>query len=187
LLTYTEVLAMMERVVEIPDNVEVKIDGDDVNGYIVSVKGPMGENSKLLKFREVYIEKEDGKVRVYTKSSKTKLKAMVGTFAAHIKNLIKGVTEGFEYKLKIVYSHFPVKVRVEGNEVVIENFLGEKYPRRARIVGRAKVDIRGDEIIVSGIDKEECGQTAANLEQTTRIKNLDIRVFQDGIYIVEKP
>lgn len=187
MLTCTEVLAMIERIVEVPDNVEVRIDGDDINGYTVSVKGPKGENSKLLKFREVYIEKDDGKIRVYTNVNKSKPKAMVGTFAAHINNLIKGVTEGFEYKLKIVYSHFPVKVRVEGNEVIIENFLGEKHPRRAKIVGRAKVDIRGNEIIVSGIDKEECGQTAANLEQTTRIKNLDIRVFQDGIYIVEKP
>jgi len=112
---------------------------------------------------------------------------MVGTFWAHIRNLIRGVTEGFEYKLKVVYAHFPIKLRVEGDEVIIENFLGEKHPRKAKIVGRVKVEIRGQEIIVKGIDKEECGQTAANLEQATKIKRLDPRVFQDGIYIVEKP
>jgi len=182
-----QVKQRVERVVDIPEGVEVSVEGDDVSGYVVKVKGPKGENSRRLKFRDVHITVEDGKVKVYTDSVKKKQRAMVGTFAAHIKNLIRGVTEGFQYKLKLVYSHFPVKLRVEGDEVVIENFLGEKYPRRAKIVGRAQVKIKGNDIIVEGIDKEECGQTAANLEQTTRIKNLDIRVFQDGIYIVEKP
>ena len=180
-------MAKMERIIEIPENVEVSIEGDTTKGYTVKVKGPLGENSRFLKFRGVYIEKINNHIKVYAKEEKSRLKAMVGTFTAHIRNLIKGVTEGFEYKLKVVYSHFPIKLRVEGNEVIIENFLGEKYPRRAKIVGRAKVEIRGQEIIVKGIDKEECGQTAANLEQATKIKRLDPRVFQDGIYIVEKP
>jgi len=176
-----------ERFIEIPDGVEVSIEGDTVNGYLVKVKGPKGENSRFLKYRGIYIEKLDSKIRVYAENPKKKLKAMVGTFAAHISNLITGVKDGFEYKLKVVYAHFPIKVRVEGNEVVIENFLGEKHPRRAKIVGRTQVEIRGQEIIVKGIDIEECGQTAANLEQATKIKRKDPRVFQDGIYIVEKP
>ena len=178
---------MEERVVEIPENVSVEVKGDTMEGYTITAKGPKGENSRFLKFRGIYVEKEDSKIRVFTKEEKSRLKAMVGTFASHINNLIKGVVDGFEYKLRVVYAHFPVKVRVEGREVVIENFLGEKHPRRAKIVGRVEVEIRGNEIIVKGVDKEECGQTAANLEQATRIKNLDVRVFQDGIYIVEKP
>jgi len=180
-------IGITERVVEIPDGVEVTIEGDDVQGYTLKAKGPKGENSRNLKYRGVIIEKQDSEIRVYTEEKKTKTRAIVGTFASHIRNLVKGVSEGFEYKLKVVYAHFPVKVRVEGDEVIIENFLGEKYPRRSKIVGRAQVKIQGNEIIVTGIDKEECGQTAANLEQTTRIKNLDVRIFQDGIYIVEKP
>ncbi len=178
---------MEERFVEIPEDVSIEINGDSVNGYEIKVRGPKGENSKFLRFRGVCIEKTDGKVRVYTDEKKTKIRAMVGTYASHINNLIKGVREGFEYKLKILYSHFPMKVRVEGDEVVIENFLGEKHPRRAKIFGRAEVKVVGNEIIVSGIDKEECGQTAANIEQATKKKNLDIRGFQDGIYIIEKP
>jgi large subunit ribosomal protein L6 len=188
LLTSTEVVAMVEeRVVEIPEGVEVSVEGDDITGYILKAKGPKGENTRKLKFRGILIEKQDSKIRVYSSERKTRMKAMVGTFASHIRNLIKGVSEGFEYKLRVVYAHFPVKVRVEGDEVIIENFLGEKYPRRSKIVGRTQVRVEGNEITVSGIDKEECGQTAANLEQTTRIKNLDQRIFQDGIYIVEKP
>jgi large subunit ribosomal protein L6 len=180
-------LEITERIVDIPENVELSVEGDDVTGYTLKAKGPKGENSRQLRYRGVLIEKQDSKIRVYTKDKKTKTKAIVGTFASHIRNLIVGVSEGFEYKLKVVYAHFPIKIRVEGDEVVIENFLGEKHPRRSKIVGRAKVEVKGNEIIVTGIDKEECGQTAANLEQTTKIKNLDVRVFQDGIYIVEKP
>jgi large subunit ribosomal protein L6 len=178
---------MEERFVEIPEGVSVTVEGDNVTGYTIKASGPKGENSRFLKFRGVYIDKEDSRIRIWTENPKGKVKAMVGTFTTHIENLITGVKDGFEYKLKVVYAHFPIKVRVEGKEVVIENFLGEKYPRRAKIVGRAEVDIRGQEIFVRGIDIEECGQTAANLEQTTKIRNKDPRVFQDGIYIVKKP
>ncbi len=185
MLTSTKVFE--ERLVEIPEGVTVSVEGDTVKGYLVKASGPVGENERLLKYRGVYIEKLDNAIRVYTDSPKKRYKAMVGTFAGHIENLLRGVKEGFEYQLKIVYAHFPIKVRVEGSEVIIENFLGEKHPRRAKIVGRAKVEIRGQEIFVRGVDIEECGQTAANLEQATKIKRKDPRVFQDGIYIVKKP
>ena len=185
MLTSTEVYE--ERVVEIPEGVSVTVEGDTVNGYTVKAAGPKGENSKFLKFRGVYIEKADNGVRVYTMTPKKRYKAMVGTFAGHIENLLTGVKDGFEYQLKIVYAHFPIKVRVEGKEVIIENFLGEKHPRKAKIVGRAQVEVRGQDVFVRGIDIEECGQTAANLEQATKIKRRDPRVFQDGIYIVKKP
>ncbi len=179
---------MEERFVNVPEGVSIEIEGDTLAGFTIRASGPKGENSRFLKYRGIHIEKtEDGRIRVYTTDKKSKVRAMVGTFASHINNLIKGVTEGFEYRLKILYSHFPMKVRVEGDEVIIENFLGEKHPRRAKIFGRCQVKVSGNEIIVTGIDKEECGQTAANLELATKKKNLDVRIFQDGIYIVEKP
>jgi len=185
LLTSTETFE--EKVIEVPEDVQLTVEGDSLRGYILKAVGPKGENTKYLKYRGIFIEIEDRKVRVYTASPKKKHKAIVGTFAGHIENLINGVKYGFEYHLRIVYAHFPIKVRVEGNEVVIENFVGEKHPRRAKIVGRAQVEVRGQDIYVRGIDIEECGQTAANLEQATKIKRKDPRVFQDGIYIVNKP
>ena len=100
--------------------------------------------------------------------------------------MIIGVTNGFEYKMKIVYSHFPVKTTVKGDMFVIENFLGEKHPRRADILGDTKIKVKGDEVILTGHNKENVGQTAANIEQVTKIKGYDPRVFQDGIYIVQK-
>jgi len=101
--------------------------------------------------------------------------------------MITGVTKGFTYKLKIVFSHFPINVSVKGDRVIIENFTGERNPRKARIRGEAKVRVKGDDVIVTGIDIEEVAQTAANIEQATNIKNKDPRVFLDGIYVYEKP
>ncbi|MCS7118943.1 MAG: 50S ribosomal protein L6 [Archaeoglobaceae archaeon] len=175
------------NVVKIPEMVEVSIEGNNVLGYLIKAKGPLGENFKVLKFRDVFIEKLNSEIKIYTPILKSKHKAIVGTFTAHLENLIRGVKEGFEYKLKAVYAHFPMKLKVSGSEVIIENFLGEGTPRRAKIIGRAIVEIKGQEIVVKGVDIEECGQTAANLERATRIKNKDRRVFQDGIYIVKKP
>ncbi len=166
---------------EIPEGVNVEIN------ELIRVQGPKGTVERNLSFPGVMVRKEDGKVTVFTAEKKARHKAMVGTIAGHIKNMIKGVTEGFEYRMKIVYSHFPIRVKVQGNEVIIENFLGEKHPRKARIAGNTKVEVKGDQIIITGINKEECGQTAANIEQATTIRGYDVRVFQDGIYIVSKP
>ncbi len=113
-------------------------------------------------------------------------KALIGTMAAHLRNMITGVMEGFSYEMKIVYSHFPVKASAKGEEFVIENFLGEKFPRRARIVGGTKVEVSGDQVLLTGPDIEAVSQTAANIEQATRIRGFDPRVFQDGIYITKK-
>jgi LSU ribosomal protein L6P len=105
---------------------------------------------------------------------------------AHVRYMVKGVTEGYVYKLKIVYAHFPMKVNIKNNEVIIDNFLGEKTPRRAEIFGNVKVEIKNDIVTVTGINIEEVGQTAANIERGTKIKDYDHRVFQDGIYIISK-
>ncbi|OLE56260.1 50S ribosomal protein L6 [Euryarchaeota archaeon 13_1_20CM_2_64_92] len=112
--------------------------------------------------------------------------ALLGTFAAHLRNMVVGVREGFTYEMKIVYSHFPLKATVKGAEFVIENFLGEKFPRKTRIVGETKVEVNGDQVLLTGPDVEAVGQTAANIEQATKIRGFDPRIFQDGIYITKK-
>ena len=112
--------------------------------------------------------------------------ALLGTWAAHIKNMVMGVTQGFEYKMKLVYSHFPVKMTYKDGEFVISNFLGERFPRRVKILGDTKVVIQGEFVTLSGINKEDVAQSTANIEQGTRIKRFDTRVFQDGIYRIER-
>ncbi len=168
--------------VEIPPEVEVKVDGKRV-----VVKGPKGTLERDFSHaRNVYLKIEDGKVIIESLFPKKKDEALVGTLAGHIKNMIKGVTKGFRYKLKIVYAHFPISVKVEGDKVIIENFLGEKVPRVAKIVGDVKVKVEGDDVIVEGIDIESVGQTAANIELATKIKDKDPRVFLDGIYVYSR-
>ena len=111
---------------------------------------------------------------------------MIGTTKAHITNMIIGVTEGFTYHMKIVFAHFPMTVKAQGDVVTIENFIGERHPRTSKIVGDAKVSVKGDEVTITGVNKEDVGQTMANLEQATKIRGKDPRVFQDGIYLVSK-
>jgi len=169
------------REIEIPEGVKASVE----NG-IVTIEGPKGKLQRQLYHPKIEIKKEDNKIIVKAELARRKEKALVGTFAGHIKNMIKGVTEGFVYKMKIVYSHFPIKASVKGNEFIIENFLGEKSARKAKLFGNVKVTIKGSDVIIEGINREEVGQTAANIEAATKVKDKDVRVFQDGIYIVSK-
>ncbi|RJS74540.1 50S ribosomal protein L6 [Candidatus Bathyarchaeota archaeon] len=172
---------METRKVEIPEDVTVSLDKKTVE-----VKGEKGRLVRDFSHAPIVIHTEDGKVVVSAVSSRRKDSALVGTICSHINNMIKGVTKGFTYKLKIVYSHFPITVKVQGNRIIIENFIGERSPRTAKIVGDVKVIVKGDDILVQGADIEAVSQTAANIEQATRVKNKDPRKFLDGIYIYEK-
>ncbi len=96
------------------------------------------------------------------------------------------MTKGYLYRMKVVFAHFPVTVKVKGDTVGVENFMGERSARSAKIVGDCKVSVEGDDIIIKGVSLEDVGQTAANLEQATKIKRKDQRIFLDGIYVYEK-
>ena len=154
------------------------------------VRGPKGAIERELWHPgvQIAIDESMNEVFIRTESTRKKQKAIAGTFASHINNMITGVREGFFYRLKAVHAHFPIQVAVtkDGRGVSISNFLGERRPRIAKLMDGVKVEIRGSEILVSGVDKEAVGQSAANIEQATRIKGYDPRVFQDGIYLVEK-
>ena len=169
------------RKIEIPEGVSVSLSQD-----VLTARGPKGTVERTFWYPGIKIELREGEVLVDAESSRKEQKAMVGTFASHIRNLIIGVSEGFECKMSIVYAHFPMQVKVEGKTLFIGNFLGEKKPRVAKILGESKVKVSGNEVTITGINKEDVGQTAANIEQKTKIKRFDPRIFQDGIYIVQK-
>lgn len=175
------ITGMLEQEIEIPEGVSVQI-----NGPQVVVKGPNGQLSRRLSHPRVKIRKTDSKVLVNCEFPRVKEKALVGTFTAHIRNMVYGAESDFEYHMKIVYSHFPMKVNVRGNKFVIENFMGERSPRNANIVEGVKVAVKGSDVTITGPDIEAVGQTAANIEKATHIRGYDPRVFQDGIYIVVK-
>lgn len=172
--------------VTIPEGVTVTI-----SGKTITVQGPKGALERELWHPGVHIglEHKNGgdQVVVTSDTARKKLRAVAGTYVSHIKNMITGVTEGFFYKLAVVHAHFPMQITLtkDGNAVSIANFLGERKPRIAKIGSGVTVDLRGKEIVVSGMNKEAVGQTAANIEQMTKIRGYDPRVFQDGIYLVE--
>ncbi len=174
---------MAERTVEIPQGVDVNVDG-----FKVSVSGSRGRIEKDFTsplFRNnIKISKDGGKVTVSYDNKKRRIKSMAGTIESLINTMVAGVTKGYAYKLKIVFMHFPMTVKVSGREVLVQNFLGEKSVRKAEILRDVKVEIKDDEITVTGYNKEDVGQTAANIERATKISARDRRVFQDGIFLV---
>ena len=167
--------------VQIPENVDGILDG-----RIVKIKGEKGELIRDFSHAPIQIQLEEKTVTVKASWPRKKEAALVGTVCSHIQNMIKGVTTGFTYKLKIVFSHFPITVKVVGNHLTITNFTGERNPRKAKIMGTTKVILKGDDVIVQGINLEDVSQTAANIQNSTKIKNKDPRVFLDGIYVYEK-
>ncbi len=96
-------------------------------------------------------------------------KKTVRTVASHIQNMIIGVTKGFRYKMKIVYAHFPMNLKVQGDKIIIENYLGERGTREAKLLPGVKVKVQKDDVIIEGIDKEAVGQTAANIHRAAKL------------------
>lgn len=170
-----------ERTVEIPENVTVSLEGK-----VLSVKGPLGELKKDFFHTPVRLEISKDKVTARCFWAGKSEKALVGTVASHVKNMVEGVTKGFTYRLKLVSSHFPMTIKVSGKKLLIENFIGERNARVAKIIGDVKVSVKGEEIEVQGLSLEDVSQTAANIQQATKIRKKDPRVFLDGIYIYEK-
>jgi large subunit ribosomal protein L6 len=168
-------------ILEIPSDVEMCVDGK-----VVEVKGEKGIQTRDFSHSPTLIEVLDGKIRIWLEWPSKKEAALTGTIASHIQNMINGVRQGFTYKLKLVFSHFPISVRINGNKLLIDNFTGERSSRTVKIQGNTKVTLKGDDIIVQGINIEDVTQTVANIEQATKVKNKDPRVFLDGIYLYEK-
>ncbi|ADN36952.1 ribosomal protein L6P [Methanolacinia petrolearia DSM 11571] len=170
-----------ENRIEIPEGVNAEITG----GKLV-VSGKKGTLERLMRYPGITIRIEDGELIISTESQRKKIYAMLGTYASHAKNMFRGVNEEYEYGMKVVYSHFPIQLKEIGGKLEIVNFLGEKEPRYADIPEGVKMKIAGDEITLTGIDKELVGTTASRIEKATKVRGRDTRVFQDGIYIVSK-
>jgi large subunit ribosomal protein L6 len=174
-------LPEISRTIQVPDGVTLSLQGKKV-----SVKGEKGSLTRDFSFASISIDGDGQNVRISAKWPRKKESALVGTIYSHVQNMITGVTKGYNYKLKIVFSHFPISVKTEGKNILIENFTGERKARHIKTVGDVKIKIETDDIIISGINLEEVSQTAANIEQATRVRNKDVRVFLDGLYVYER-
>lgn len=173
----------LQRTLLLPDQVSVQLDGRRVK-----VQGPLGSLEDDLSHLPVDIALREKEVQVSTRWPRKREVGMLGTALAQIRNMVKGVTTGYRYSLRTVYAHFPVTVKVDEKArlVKIENFTGEKTPRYARIVEGVKVGVKGEEVTVEGVDLKAVSQTAANIQNATKIRKKDQRVFLDGIYVFQK-
>lgn len=171
-----------QTTVAIPAGVSINL----TNGKLTLTKGSKNAHKELAT-PEVKMEVHGQDIKMTPINKRRHTFAILNALESHIKNLVRGVEHGYTYKLSVVHSHFPMNIKVKGNVVEVSNYLGEKNPRLSKIIGKeTKVDIKGKDITVTGINLEDVSQTAANMEKATRDTKKDQRVFQDGIYITSK-
>ena len=167
--------------VDLPEGVTATL-----QGRTLTIKGKLGQSKKHFDKVNVNVAVDGNRVVFTPFSVKKKDNVIINTVASIVNNMVTGVTKGFTYKLKVVYAHFPITIKTKGDEILVENFVGERSPRVSKIVGDCKVSVEGDDIIVKGVSLEDVGQTAANVELATKIRRKDQRIFLDGVYIYHK-
>ena len=137
-----------------PEGVEVQLDGE-----MLTVKGPKGELRRLIHPR-VKVQIDDSRIVLSISDDSKKSRSLFGLFRTLIDNMVVGVTEGFQRTLEI--SGVGYRVEVSGNNLVLN--LGYSNPITYDIPKGVNAEIgQRNKIILSGIDKELLGATAAKL------------------------
>ena len=171
----------VRREIEIPEKVDAS-----VKDSILVISGQKGSVERNLRNKKVSVKVDGSKIVLEAERNTKREKKLLGTFSAHIKNMIQGVIAGHVYRMKICSGHFPMNVSVSNKELLVKNFLGEKVPRRVKVPDGVSIKIEGSEITIESPDKEKAGGTASAIEEGTKRKGFDKRIFQDGIFITEK-
>jgi len=169
------------EIINLPEGVSCSLS----NGLLICKKGAV-ELSRFVNVPSIHLLLNDGSIILETEYGNKKQLNVIMSLTAHIRNLFSGLEKRYVYKMQACNVHFPMTLKVESDRLAINNFLGEKKPRYADILPNVEVEVKGQNISVYSHDKESAGQTAANIEKATKVRNRDRRVFQDGIYIVEK-
>jgi len=170
-----------QEIVDIPEEINVSM-----KKHMIQFQGPLGKTFKSFRKIPVNIEIKDGKLIIQAQGTRKRDYSILHTARSLIKNIFEGLIEGYTIKMKVVYAHFPITVKVKEKTILIENFQGERAPRRTTIVGNTKIIPKGEDVILTGEVWTDITQTAANIELKTKVKNKDHRVFLDGIYVYEK-
>ena len=172
-----EIVAEME----IPEKVSAKL-----GGSLLEVSGPKGKVVKDFKKIPVTISIADKKIVIKPYGRRKKDLAVTNTSRSIVRNMIEGVLNGYTYKLKIIFAHFPISIKIKDKQIFVENFFGERSPRVVNIIGDCKVIVQGEDLVIQGPSLDDVAQTAANVELATRVKEKDQRVFLDGLYVYSK-
>lgn len=182
MLIYTKMKTKIEEKIIIPEGITCSY-----QNQILNCKKDSVELSRRINIPKVRIKIEDNSIIFQCNKANKKEIKIIKSFLAHIKNIFEGLKEPFIYKLEAVNVHFPMNLKIEKDYLIVNNFLGESIPRKAKIFSNVNVEIKGQEIIISSRDKEAAGQTMTSIEKATRVKGRDRRIFQDGIFLVSPP
>lgn len=173
-----------QKTLEVPEGVTVA-----VKSRIVTVKGKRGTITRNFQHLpiDLHLENKGKLVVAELWFGERRGNACIRTLISHIKNMMTGVTKGYLYKMRLVYNHFPITVNIEnkGKSVEVRNYLGEKIVRKVEMMSDTvcvRTDVK-DEISLSGIDVDAVSQSAANIQQISRMCTKDIRKFLDGVYV----
>ncbi|MFQ5970239.1 MAG: 50S ribosomal protein L6 [Nitrososphaerales archaeon] len=172
-----EIIAEME----IPEKVTAKL-----GGSLLEVNGPKGRVVKDFRKIPVTISIADKKIVIKPYGRRKQDLAVTNTSRSIVRNMIEGVLNGYTYKLKIIFAHFPISINIKDKQIFIENFVGERSPRFVNVIGDCKVIVQGEDLVIKGPSLDDVAQTAANVELGTRVKEKDQRVFLDGLYVYSK-
>ena len=179
-------LIKLSRSEAIPDGVTVHIKSRNV-----TVTGPRGTLKRSFKHQSFDMFVKDKRVYVEVYFGDRETRSVVRTIVSHIRNMMTGVSKGFEYKMRFVYAHFPHNVTVteNGSAIEIRNFLGQKKVRRVQMSPGVKLvrsdDVK-DQIVLTGNDIELVSQSASRINIASLVRNKDVRKFLDGVYVSDK-
>ena len=171
----------MEITTELPEGFSAEYEDG-----VLTVEADGEEVSRKLQHAMIDVDVAEGEIAFSTESTKKNVTSIVKTFQSHVQNMVDGLEDEHVYKMKGVYAHFPMTVKTENNQVVIDNFMGERNPRKVDIMDGVTVEVDGDDLTLRGADKDAVSQTAARVEQICHKGNRDPRTFQDGVYITSK-
>lgn len=178
-------LVKIEEEIEVPKGVTFTL-----KDRIATAKGKQGTITKDFNHvKDVFMEFANGKIRIWADFPRQKTVALVKTLKFILTNMFNGVLIGFTYRMKIVFQHFPITVEPPAkgsNVILIKNFQGEREARTALLIGDCKLTSDKETVTVTGVDKESVGLTCANIQRKARVKNKDLRIFLDGVYIFQK-
>ncbi len=130
----------------------------EIQGLRVLVKGPKGELSRVFR-DEIAIEIKDGALVLSRRTPSRLARALWGTYASHLKNMIAGVTQGFSKRLELQGIGF--KAELKGQELLFS--LGFSHPVKFTMPEGIDFKVEKNIITVSGIDKERVGLVSAQL------------------------
>ncbi|WP_431860988.1 50S ribosomal protein L6 [Micrococcus terreus] len=152
----------MSRIGRLPITVPAGVDVT-IDGATVSVKGPKGQLTHEVA-QPIAVVLEDGTLTVSRPDDERESRSLHGLTRTLISNMILGVTDGYEKQLEVVGTGY--RVQAKGQD--LEFALGYSHPVPVKCPEGITFKVEGNKVTVSGIDKQQVGEIAANIRKLRR-------------------